>query len=66
MSALGKVEVVSMLDTEECPRCDGEGYVLESYEPMPGGGMRGDDQRGQSVDVEERCRRCRGTGRVPS
>ena len=55
-----------MLDTEECPRCDGEGYVLESYEPMPGGGMRGDDQRGQSVDVEERCRRCRGTGRVPS
>ena len=45
---------------DECGTCDGDGSVLNQYEPVPGI----DHEMGVSKRIEERCRTCRGTGRV--
>jgi hypothetical protein len=50
--------------TDACDECSGTGKVEEQFEPVPGGGMPGDELMGESARAEVRCRSCGGAGRV--
>ncbi len=53
------------MKTIECPTCEGEGSYTEQFEPVPGGGMPGDDQMGVSVRCQVKCKTCKGKKVIP-
>lgn len=53
------------MKTIECPECCGEGFIIDQFEPVPGGNMPGDDQMGTSVRCKVKCLVCAGKKAIP-
>jgi hypothetical protein len=53
------------MKTIECEECCGERTIIEQFEPVPGGGMPGDDKMGESVRCKIKCRVCLGKKVIP-